>query len=254
MLFGHATIAQLNHMMECLNSFVAISGLKINLNKSKLFAAPCVLIGVASMLSRISNIPRTTDLGRYLGVPAIHGRVATRNYRFILEKMESRLAAWKRSTLSLTGRCTLIKSVTSSIPIYNMQTMILPVSVCKSIDRLNRDYLWGSDQDKRKTHHVKWSTICLSKNKGGLGLRKAKDQNLAQAAKMGWRIAKRDPTPWCEALTQKYTKNALFGITLDCKMRRRHSERSWTVASFFNMVLCGEPGMEPELDSGKIDG
>ncbi|KAK3195830.1 hypothetical protein Dsin_027140, partial [Dipteronia sinensis] len=62
------------------------------------------------------------NLGNYLGVPLIHGRITKETYKEIIEKTQSKLGNWKSAPLSFTGMCTLIKSVTSALPIYVMQS------------------------------------------------------------------------------------------------------------------------------------
>lgn len=207
MIFGEATSRQLDLIMNCLDTFANVSGLTMNLHKSKLFTSPGVPNGVANMLSRRCGIPRTSDLGLYLGAPMLHGRVTKDSHRFIVDRMERRLASWKQNSLTMAGRRILVQSVTSSMPIYNMQSILLPASVCGSIDKINRDFLWGSNSEKRKMHHVKWSTICLANNDGGLGLRSARDINLSLVTKLGWRILSHDNAPWCQALRLKYMKD-----------------------------------------------
>ena len=70
----------------------------------------------------------TKNLGSYLGVPLIHGRVTNHTYSVVIEKVQYRLAAWKCNALSLAGRVTLIKAVTSALPVYVMQFVKLPMS------------------------------------------------------------------------------------------------------------------------------
>ena len=151
MLFGEATARQLNEIMDCLDHSANVSGLTMNLSKSKLFTSPGVPNGVAINLSNRSGIPRTEDLGMYLGVPIVHGRVTKSMHRYTVERMEKRLSNWKQNVLTLAGRRTLIQSVTSSMPIYSMQSMLLPVSICDDIDRVNRNFLWGSNSEKRES-------------------------------------------------------------------------------------------------------
>ncbi|KAK2658152.1 hypothetical protein Ddye_004685 [Dipteronia dyeriana] len=75
----------------------------------------------AKNVSEVCGSPLTKDLGKYLGVPLIHGRVRNRTYGALVEKVQSRLAGWKSDTLSLVERVTLIKVVTSSLPVYTME-------------------------------------------------------------------------------------------------------------------------------------
>ena len=108
MLYGEATPQQLKEIMDCLDTFAKASGLTMNLNKSKLFTSPGVSISMSLLLSRTSGIPRTDDLGVYLGAPAIHGRITKSTHLHIVERMERKLAAWKRNTLTMVGCQTLI--------------------------------------------------------------------------------------------------------------------------------------------------
>jgi len=59
-------------------------------------------------ICRILEMPKTEDLGRYLGVPAIHGRVTKSTYQGVITRIDKRLAGWKSKCLSLAGRVTLI--------------------------------------------------------------------------------------------------------------------------------------------------
>lgn len=74
----------------------------------------------------------------------------------------------------------LIQSALSTVPIYTMQSLALPVGVCKEIDKICRDFLWGETDDKKWPHPMKWSDVCTPQDKGGLGLRMARYFNLAQ--------------------------------------------------------------------------
>ena len=64
--------------------------------------------------------------------------------------MERRLASWKRLYLSKGGKVTLIESTLSNLPTY---------------------FLWSGMGDVKKTHLVKWATICTPLHSGGLAIR-----------------------------------------------------------------------------------
>ncbi|GKV23692.1 hypothetical protein SLEP1_g33394 [Rubroshorea leprosula] len=206
MLFAQASTAQLDIIMDCLNQFAKSSGLVLNLQKSKLFFSPNVHSAVANSLSARCDIPLTSNLGTYLGIPITHTRHSHKNYGYILEKVQRRLSNWKSANLSLAGRKILVQSVTASIPTYTMQTTLLPKTTCDSIDRLNRDFLWGSNSEGRKPHLVNWEVVCSEKKQGGLGLRSAWENNQAFVAKLGWRLLKGDKALWCKAIQTKYLR------------------------------------------------
>ena len=59
----------------------------------------------------------------------------------ILEKIERRLAGWKRLYLSKRGKVTLIKSTLSSLPTYFLSLLPLPGKVANRIEKLQCDFL-----------------------------------------------------------------------------------------------------------------
>jgi hypothetical protein len=104
-------IHNLDHILLC---FEAISGLKVNLQKSELVAMGEVpfIEGLAKILGcNISSL-----LLRYLGLPLGAPFKSLAIWDEVIEKMEKRLASWQKIYLSKGGRLTLIKSTLSSIP------------------------------------------------------------------------------------------------------------------------------------------
>lgn len=78
---------------------------------------------------------------------------------------------------------TLIQSVSSAIPNYAMQTAKLPVTTCNAIDKLNKGFLWGDSENKKKVHLARWDLVCQPKSLGGLGIKKTVKMNQALLAK-----------------------------------------------------------------------
>lgn len=168
MLFAEATTGQLREILKCLDDFSRISGLTINYNKSKIFFSPNLSATQVTRWGQMSGIPTTRNIGTYLGVPLRHGKVPRSHYNYILDHMRAKHASWKASSLSLAGRKLLVKSVMASIPAYTMQSQILPAHVCTKIDKINRDFLWGSSDEARKPHLLSWDTVNLPTEEGGL--------------------------------------------------------------------------------------
>lgn len=174
-----------------------------------MFCSPNTRNYDAHLISRVCGSPLTNDLGKYLGMPLIHSRVNKHTYAALLDEIQSRLSSWKSKVLSMAGRLTLISSVTASIPIYSMQTAKLPVQLCHDIDKLNRNFLWGDIDGKKKVHLVNWDTICQPKSIGGLGIKKTSDMNQAMLAKASWRISQNDPGLWSCLYKAKYLKKEI---------------------------------------------
>lgn len=145
-LFGQASTKQAQVMKECLDIFYDISGQQVSFPKSRILCSNNVSNGFARELAVICGSPITNNLGKYLGVPLIHDRIINETYKEIPEKSQSRLASWKSSTLSLSMRCTLIKVVSSSIPIYAMKSIKFSAEICSKFDKLNKDFFYGVTQ------------------------------------------------------------------------------------------------------------
>jgi hypothetical protein len=121
------------------------------------------------------------------------------------------LTKWKANQLSFAGRVTLAKSVIEAIPIYPMMTNVVPRTCLEEIQKLQRSFIWGDMEDKRKYHAVSWETICRPKYLGGLGLRKLDIMNQACILKWGWKLQNNSNDLWSKVLRGKYVgQGALF--------------------------------------------
>ncbi|KAE8703862.1 hypothetical protein F3Y22_tig00110462pilonHSYRG00231 [Hibiscus syriacus] len=120
-----------------------------------------------------------TDLGNYLGTPVRHSGATADRFHYIIDKINKRLTGYAARTLSFTGRLTLAKSVLLSIPTCTMQSCMLPLSICDEIERIVRRFIWGGSSSSTSISLVNWNTVCQPRICGGLGIRHAKDQNVA---------------------------------------------------------------------------
>ena len=122
----------------------------------------------------------------------------------MLDRVKNKLAGWKASLLSMVGRKVLIQASSSVISAYVMQSNLLPNKVLDGIDRVNRNFLWGSVENKRKMHWVGWNKVTRPKEEGGLGLQTTKGRNTALLAKLSWRFHTEDKASWAKVLRPKY--------------------------------------------------
>ncbi|KAL4387375.1 hypothetical protein GQ457_09G025580 [Hibiscus cannabinus] len=96
---------------------------------------------------------------QYLGVPLLHSRVNVASFKYLIQAVQSKLCGWKAKTLSLVKRITFAKAVLSAIPIYTMQTTVLPKKVCLDLERLFRRFIWGIFDDGVGVSLVRWDEI-----------------------------------------------------------------------------------------------
>jgi hypothetical protein len=114
--------------------FEAISGLRINFNKSEM--VPIGNVVNMAGLAAIMGCKTISLLMNYLGLPLGANFKSKSIWDPILEKMERKLSGWQRMYLSKGGRVTLIKSTLSSLPTYFMSLFPIPVSVARRIDKI----------------------------------------------------------------------------------------------------------------------
>ncbi|WRX12563.1 Reverse transcriptase zinc-binding domain - like 3 [Theobroma cacao] len=96
----------------------------------------------------------------------------THLFQYLEEKVRNKLSSWKATSLSFTGKLTLIKSVITTIPYYAIQTLAIPMEVYKGIDQLCHNFLWGGDSNNSKVHLMSGKNACKPKKEGGLGVKK----------------------------------------------------------------------------------
>lgn len=195
-LFAEANMKQACVIQKVMRDFYGQSGQKISLNTSLLHISANVNTKKAKKISDFLGINLTNDLGRYLGIPFIHGKITKKTFKLLLDKVYSRLVGSKAKVLSMTRRITLIKSMTLAIPGYVMQTTKIRKAICDSIDKCNRSFLQGDNDQKRHVHLVSWKEMCKPKANGGLGIRLMRQTNSAMLAKLGWRIITSPDSLW----------------------------------------------------------
>ena len=150
------------------------------------------------------GIQATANIGNYLGFPIKHKGVPRNRINFMVEKVMSKLAGWKSRFLSFTGRSMLVKSVMSTILNYVIQATALPTHLCEKLDKINRDFLWGSTSEKRRLHLVGWNKIIRPKEEEGLGIQATKFKNLALLTKLNWRLNQEKESIWAKVILRKY--------------------------------------------------
>ena len=57
---------------------------------------------------------------------------------------------------------------------------------------------------------MKWDKVCNLKKHGRLGIKKARDQNLALLCYLGWKLMNNEEGLWTDVLRRKYLNRILF--------------------------------------------
>lgn len=148
-LFAKADHKNCVAIKDVLDTFCTLSGQKISASKSRVFFSPNVSPSAKEAFSDVLDFRSTPSLGKYLGFPIKHVSIP-QDFRDIIEQMQNRLAGWKAHLLSFAGRLVLTQATFSTFPSYNMQCSLLPPKIINCVDKLCRDFLWGSTDRKKK--------------------------------------------------------------------------------------------------------
>lgn len=148
LLVAEATLAQVDEVKRILEVYCNYSGQKVNLQKSAVNFSNNVKNDIVDTLSNVLGMPYTKNIGNYLGIPIIHSRVQKKAYTYLVDKVRRKLTSWKARTLCFAGRVTLAQSTVMNLPSYVMQTTTILVSICDEVERLCRDFIWGSTESQ----------------------------------------------------------------------------------------------------------
>lgn len=184
LLFVEATEDKIDYIKAGLSSFCSALGQMVNYNKSRIFFSPNLFDHITAALSQRMGIPKTDDLGYYLGHRLLHHGRSSNGYDHLLQKVRDKLSGWKSKCLSRAGRLTLAKIVINSMAIFEMRMGRLLSKDHKELDKAVRNCVWGSLTEQRRIHLLNWDILCRSEACGGGGLRSAEFMNKALLAKL----------------------------------------------------------------------
>jgi len=105
----------------------------------------------------------------------------------LIDKLQDKVSKWTIRSLNLAGRLVLTKAMLQAIPIFMLSALPAPKGVLQQFRNIQRNFLWGKEETKRKWALVSWDKICKPKNHGGLRLDDQEILSKALGAKLWWR-------------------------------------------------------------------
>ncbi|GJY55700.1 RNA-directed DNA polymerase, eukaryota, partial [Tanacetum coccineum] len=160
--WSDGNISTLIHVLKC---FFHASGLKINLNKSKIMGINVESAQVIQAAAKLGCLVLKCPF-YYLGTRVGGSMTRVQAWQEIVEKVKSRLSKWKSKTLSIGGRLTLLKSVLGYVPVFHMSIFKVP---SKFLQRLLGAFLKYFSQIIRALNPSKDGTV--SSKKGDTSLK-----------------------------------------------------------------------------------
>nr|GEY51167.1 RNA-directed DNA polymerase, eukaryota [Tanacetum cinerariifolium] len=164
--WSDSNITTLVHVLEC---FHKLSGLRINMCKSKLMGlhvdGELVHRAARQLGCLVLNLPFS-----YLGSIVGDNMARQQAWGGIVDRVKKKLSKWKMKMLFIGGRLTLVKSVLGSLPIYNFSIFKVPKCVLNELEGIRRKFFNGHVQDSKKASWLNWNNVLMSKDRGGLGV------------------------------------------------------------------------------------
>ncbi|GJS31423.1 RNA-directed DNA polymerase, eukaryota [Tanacetum coccineum] len=194
--WSEGNINSLVHVLECFN---LVSGLKINMRKSKIMGVHVNSDKVNMAAKQLGCLVLKAPF-IYLG-SMVGGTMSKANaWSDVVDRVRNRLSKWKMKTLSIGGRLTLLKSVLGSMPIFHMSMFKVPTGVLNSLEKLRSQFFNGHDSSSRKASWVKWKLVLASKERGGLGVSSLYALNRGLLFKWLWRFYSQDSSLWTRVI------------------------------------------------------
>lgn len=137
--WSYINVANLARILRC---FYVSSGLKVNFTKSKVYGIGVPSHDVVNWATPLSCEPAVLPF-TYLGIPVGSNMNRKTSWNIVMEKLRSKLSAWKAKTLSFGGRITLAKTVLGSLPTFFLSIFGAPNGVIRSLEKIRRHFIWG---------------------------------------------------------------------------------------------------------------
>lgn len=202
-------------LMDILSIYEAVSGQKINPQKSAITFSARTPPAVRTRVKETMEISLEGGIGKYLGLPEQFGRRKRDIFASILDRIKQKSHIWTARFLSGAGKQVMLKSVLDAMPCYAMSCFKLPLSLCKQIQSALTRFWWDANPEKKKMCWVSWDTMALPKYAGGLGFRDIETFNDALLAKICWRLIKDPQSLLAQVLKGKYFRYQSF---MDCSV------------------------------------
>lgn len=156
-IFCKANMESVEQVLDMLKVLEKASGQQINDNKSSIFFSRNTDDVLKQEVCHRLRFKEAGDNILYLGLPNIVARRKTGVFGFLKEKLQECLQGWDKKKVSNGGKEILIKTVAQALPNYAMNMFLLPVDVCKDLERAMNKFWWRSNSNKDNCiHWMSW--------------------------------------------------------------------------------------------------
>eukprot|EP00253_Pinus_taeda_P027306 PITA_27306 len=208
LLLGAASGIIASRFKKALDEFCLVSRSSLNKGKCHIYCWN-ITSSLLNSISRTFGFAASSNWTsfKYLGLPVFLKKAYSRDWLPQLEKFKNKLLVWGYSSLNIAGKSVLIKSVLSSLPLFQFSVLLAPTGILRKMEETIRKFFWkGGKQKEKKILLVNWECISKPLLEGGLNFKNLGYHNVAMGAKLIWRIIAPKPG-WAQlALWKKYFK------------------------------------------------
>ena len=238
-VFG--SVEEFKDVLSVFNTYEKASGAILNTNKTVVMTC-----GIdSSLFEGFQTETHAKYLGCFIGVD---DDPYERSWSDVTQKISSVARMWGRFQLSLNSKAQVVNRYLLPIASYQLYNLPCSETTIKSITGLLRKFLWN-----KNIGDVKWTTCCLPRRKGGLGINDPVIVKNCYRIKWIQRLCRGLPSSWtswkelASILVDESSKNLNHGLWSFALAHNRPvcSSLFWKEA----LVACKMFGVRIEFDS-----
>ncbi|CAL0332599.1 unnamed protein product [Lupinus luteus] len=153
-LIGECSDQNIRVMKSILQLFELSSGLKINFFKSKLVGLN-ITKDQTNRLADYLQCKVSPSSFTYLGIPVGVNHKRKETWNPLIDRLKIKLSSWNMNHVSFGGRLILLNTVLYALLVYFLSIYKAPVTIINSIQKIQRDFLWGGTNSHKKINWVK---------------------------------------------------------------------------------------------------
>ncbi|XP_021767745.1 uncharacterized protein LOC110732135 [Chenopodium quinoa] len=220
LLFFQVSPQACENIMNLLSQFCSSFGQMINLQKSYVKFSPNTPPDYRDYLARSLRVQSKPSFGTYLGLPIDLGWSKVSDFKFLIDRVASRLSAFASLRLSVVAKLVIINSVLVASFNHILSVFKIPSSIASHLDSMLASFWWRSSGSRKGIALRSASLLHLPKGLGGLGLHSIGCFNLDLVASTGWRMMNNPQLLVSRLMVSKYP--TLFALSAN-----RITQTSW---------------------------
>lgn len=151
-MFFKANGVGANEVYHVLDTYCQATRQRINYSKSSIYFSKGVPDTGRHDIKDILNVPNETLNEKYLGMPSDICSSKNGAFKYLKDRLWSKVQGWIESTLSSAGKEVLVKSVAQAVLVFSMSCFKLPRGLCEHLNMLIRKFWWGSNEGMGGSH------------------------------------------------------------------------------------------------------